>query len=67
MKSKILVVDDEAPIRELVRFYIEKEGYIMIEAANGIEALNLFENEYCVILPIRYYKEDIPQKQGQFS
>lgn len=46
MKSKILVVDDEAPIRELVRFYIEKEGYIMIEAANGIEALNLFENEY---------------------
>ena len=46
MKSKILVVDDEAPIRELGRFYIEKEGYIMIEAANGIEALNLFENEY---------------------
>ena len=46
MKSKILVVDEEAPISVLVRFYIEKEGYIMIEAANGIEALNLFENEY---------------------
>lgn len=46
MKSKILVVDDEAPIRELVRFYIEKDGYEMFEAANGIEALNLFENEY---------------------
>ena len=43
MKSKILVVDDEAPIRELVRFYIEKDGYEMFEAANGIEALNLFE------------------------
>ena len=46
MKSKILVVDDEAPIRELVRFYIEKEGYTMLEAENGIEALEVFENEY---------------------
>ena len=46
MKSKILVVDDEAPIRELVRFYIEKEGYTMLEAEDGYEALNVFENEY---------------------
>ena len=46
MKSKILVVDDEAPIRELVRFYIEKEGYTMLEAENGMEALEVFENEY---------------------
>lgn len=46
MKSKILVVDDEAPIRELVRFYIEKEGFTMLEAGDGIEALEVFENEY---------------------
>lgn len=46
MKSKILVVDDEAPIRELVRFYIEKEGYTMLEAEDGQEALDVFENEY---------------------
>ena len=46
MKSKILVVDDEAPIRELVRFYIEKDGYTMLEAENGMEALEVFENEY---------------------
>ncbi len=46
MKSKILVVDDEAPIRELVRFYIEKEGYTMLEAEDGVTALNVFENEY---------------------
>lgn len=47
MKSKILVVDDEEPIRELVRFYIEKEGLEMIEASDGVEALEKFENDYC--------------------
>lgn len=46
MKSKILVVDDEAPIRELVRFYVEKEGFSMLEAGDGEEALNVFENDY---------------------
>ena len=46
MKSKILFVDDEMPIRELVRFYVEKEGFIMLEAGDGEEALNIFENEY---------------------
>lgn len=46
MKSKILVVDDEAPIRELVRFYVEKEGFTMLEAGDGEEALNVFENDY---------------------
>lgn len=46
MKSKILVVDDEEPIRELVRFYIEKEGFQMVEAGNGVEALEVFENDY---------------------
>ena len=46
MKSKILFVDDEEPIRELVRFYIEKEGFTMLEAGNGVEALEVFENDY---------------------
>lgn len=46
MKSKILFVDDEEPIRELVRFYLEKEGFTMLEAGNGVEALDVFENEY---------------------
>lgn len=46
MKSKILFVDDEEPIRELVRFYVEKEGFTMLEAGNGLEALDIFENDY---------------------
>ena len=39
MKSKIMVVDDEMHIRELVRFYLDKAGFDTIEAANAEEAL----------------------------
>ncbi|RGE93679.1 DNA-binding response regulator [Catenibacterium sp. AM22-15] len=46
MKSKIMVVDDEMHIRELVRFYLDKEGFDTIEAANAEEALDIVENQY---------------------
>jgi DNA-binding response OmpR family regulator len=37
----ILVVDDEANIRDLARLYLEKEGYQVVTAVDGREALNL--------------------------
>lgn len=37
--KKVLVVDDKATGRELVRTVLENGGYIVIEASNGIEAL----------------------------
>ena len=46
MKSKIMVVDDEMHIRELVRFYLDKAGFDTIEAANAEEALDIVENRY---------------------
>ena len=46
MKSKILVVDDESDIRELVRYYLDKEGFMVLEAENGEKALDIVENEY---------------------
>ncbi|WP_295091239.1 response regulator transcription factor [uncultured Catenibacterium sp.] len=46
MKSKIMVVDDEMHIRELVRFYLDKAGFDTIEAANAEEALEIVENQY---------------------
>lgn len=46
MKSKIMVVDDEMHIRELVRFYLDKAGFYTIEAANAEEALDIVENQY---------------------
>jgi len=39
MKRKILVVDDEPDIREVVRLYLAEEGYEIIEAENGQEAI----------------------------
>ena len=35
----ILLVDDERKLREMVRVYLEQEGYRVVEAANGREAL----------------------------
>ena len=46
MKSKIMVVDDEMHIRELVRFYLDKAGFDTIEATNAEEALDIVENQY---------------------
>ena len=46
MKIKVLVVDDEVHIRELIKFYLNKEGYEIREANNGQEALKIVENEY---------------------
>ena len=39
MNQTILIVDDEKEIRELLRLYIEKDGYSVIQAENGLEAL----------------------------
>ncbi len=39
MNQTILIVDDEKEIRELLRLYIEKDGYSVIQAENGVEAL----------------------------
>ncbi|MCE2851846.1 MAG: response regulator [Roseiflexaceae bacterium] len=37
----VLVVDDEVPLRELIRAYLEREGYVVHEADNGRDALSV--------------------------
>jgi two-component system, OmpR family, alkaline phosphatase synthesis response regulator PhoP len=39
--SKILVVDDEKDVVELLKFLLEKDGYSVITAYNGREALTI--------------------------
>ena len=41
-KSKILVVDDESRMRKLVRDFLVKNNYEVVEASDGEEALDLF-------------------------
>ncbi|MDE3838825.1 DNA-binding response regulator [Bacillus methanolicus] len=57
---KILVVDDEAHIRELVRLYLEDEGLDVVEKSNGADALDYVENDRVdlVILDIMMPKLD---------
>ena len=43
--QKILIVDDEAALREMIRVYFEQEGFQVVEAANGREALFVARHE----------------------
>ncbi len=53
-KTKILVVDDEKNICELIRLYLEKEGYDVLMAFNGKDAVSLVKekNPSLVLLDI---------------
>ena len=41
-KIKILVVDDESRMRKLVKDFLTREGYTVLEAEDGIEAMDIF-------------------------
>lgn len=41
-KIKILVVDDESRMRKLVKDFLEREGHLIIEASDGMEAMDIF-------------------------
>ena len=43
--NKILIVDDDENIVELIRIYFEKEGFATVTASNGVKALELFKTE----------------------
>ena len=51
-KLKILVVDDECRMRKLVRDFLEREGYEVLEAGDGVEAMDIFYEEKDVALVI---------------
>ena len=45
VKPRILVVDDEESIRRTLRMTLEYEGYDVLEASSGAEALETIERE----------------------
>ncbi len=44
-KQHILVVDDEPGVREVVKRYLERDGYVVSTASTGPEALTIIETE----------------------
>ena len=55
-KLKILVVDDESRMRKLVRDFLVKQNFEVVEAGDGEEALNLF-----------YQDKDIAGRSGKLQ
>jgi DNA-binding response OmpR family regulator len=54
MAQTILVVDDEVKLRDMLRVYLEQEGYRVVEAGNGREALYVarYEKPDLIILDL---------------
>lgn len=45
MDKKILLVDDQADIRDIMKLYLKNSGFEVLEASNGQEALDLLEEK----------------------
>ena len=45
MNNKILILDDEDPIRQFMKINLDYQGYQTVEAASGEEALRTFDEE----------------------
>ena len=45
-EPRILVVDDEIAIREMMRDILESNGYAVVMASNGVEALEVYRQEW---------------------
>ncbi|BCS81103.1 response regulator transcription factor [Anaerocellum diazotrophicum] len=57
---KILVIDDDIKICEVIKLYLEKEGFEVVVAHNGMDGIAMFKNEMpdLVILDIMLPKKD---------
>ncbi|MBQ4310444.1 MAG: response regulator transcription factor [Oscillospiraceae bacterium] len=59
-KTRILIVDDEAMIRNVVREYAEFEGFEAVEAGDGMEAVEICRKQDfdCIVMDIMMPKLD---------
>ncbi len=58
--KKILIVDDERPIREMLRKFLSKKGYEVFDVDNGLDALKMIDENkpHVVLLDIRMPETD---------
>lgn len=59
--ARILVIDDDADVRRVVRRILEAEGHEVLEAANGAEGLKLYHQDPCDAVITDLY---MPEKEG---
>lgn len=60
VQETVLVVDDEKEIRNLIEVYLKNEGYKVLKASNGLEALEIMQNNriHLIVLDIMMPKMD---------
>lgn len=49
-KQTIFIIDDEITIREVVRRYLELDGFNIVEAENGVQALSLLKEKHADLI-----------------
>ncbi len=56
----VLIVDDDPEIRDVIHVYLRNEGYRVLEAADGLEALDLLKSNliHLVILDVMMPRMD---------
>ena len=60
VKTVVLVVEDDADIRELVRLHLEQEGFGVIEAADGRRALDLVRTRRPALVILDLMLPEVP-------
>jgi DNA-binding response OmpR family regulator len=61
--AKILVVDDHESVRDLLRLLLEGEGYQVIEAKDGAEALNYIDKDHPDLLILDLMMPEVDGEQ----
>ena len=63
MPQTVLVVEDETKIRELLRSYLEREGFTVLTTASGAEAIGLAEHAAPDLIVLDLRLPDVPGEE----
>ncbi len=66
-QKTILIVDDENMMREAVASYLEKQGYHVLQAETGTQALSLLEKETVSFVILDLMLPDISGEENLFQ
>ena len=66
--NHVLIVEDDKEIREGVQIYLQSQGYVVFQAADGIEGLEILEKEeihlaIIDIMTVSYTHLDVYKRQ----
>ena len=63
MNKKVVVIDDEVSVQEVVRGYLEKDGYLVYVAGNGKDGLAIAERTKPGLIVLDLMLPDIPGEE----